>query len=194
MEIAVRHAVPEDRPAVHEIFQQAHVLAGTQRLPYAAPAVIQARLAPKPGLIQLVAEVPVEAAGRVVGFAELITYPDHPRHHHVAELNMIAVHEDWQGQGIGRRLMTAITDLADNWLQLRRVQLIAWTNNEHALRLFADFGFELEGIMPEFTFYKGRYIDGQMMSRLKCRLAGCGSRSAIEAEARAKGSAAAIGL
>lgn len=171
MEIVIRHAVPDDWPGVHDIFQQDHVLAGTQRLPYAAPASLQARLAPKPGVIQLVAELPVDGGLKVVGFAELITYPDHPRHHHVAELNIIAVHEDWQGKGIGRRLMAAVTDLADNWLQIRRVQLIAWTGNGQALRLYEGFGFEREGVMPEFTFYKGRYIDAQMMSRLKSRLA-----------------------
>jgi len=174
MEITIRHAVPDDWPGVHEIFQQDHVLAGTQRLPYAAPAVMQARLAPKPGLIQLAAEVSVDGAPKVVGFAELVTYPDHPRHHHVAELNMIAVHEDWQGKGVGRSLMAAVTDLADNWLQIRRLQLIAWTSNDHALRLYQGFGFELEGVMPEFAFYKGRYIDGQMMSRLKRRVVSAG--------------------
>ncbi len=163
MEITIRHAVQDDWPAVHEIFQQDHVLAGTQRLPYAAPHVMRERMAPRSGVTQLVAEV----EGNVVGFAELMTYPDHPRHHHVAELNMIAVHEDWQGKGVGRGLMAAVTDLADNWLQIRRLQLVAWTHNQHALRLYEGFGFVLQGVMPEFAFYKGRYIDGQMMGRLR---------------------------
>ncbi len=63
----------------------------------------------------------------------------------------------------------AVTELADDWLQL-----IAWTTNGHTLRLYEGFGFELEGVMPDFAFYKGRYIDGQMMSRLKRRLANHG--------------------
>ena len=170
MEITIRHAVQEDWPAVHEIFQQDHVLAGTQRLPYAAPQEMRDRMAPKPGLIQLVAEVVADGASRVVGLAELVTYPDHPRHHHVAELNMITVHRDYEGKGVGRGLMAAVVDLADNWLQIRRLQLIAWTHNQHALRLYEGFGFRAEGVMPEYAFYKGRYIDGQMMSRLKSRL------------------------
>ena len=45
MEIAVRHAVAEDAAAVHEIFLQDHVLAGTQRLPWAAPDYVQKRIA-----------------------------------------------------------------------------------------------------------------------------------------------------
>jgi len=169
MEITIRHAVQDDWPAVHEIFQQDHVLAGTQRLPYSSPHYMRERMAPKPGTIQLLAEAPVDGAPKVVGFAELITYPDNPRHNHVAELNMITVHEDWEGQGVGRRLMAAVTDLADNWLQIRRLQLVGWTHNTHALRLYEGFGFHREGVMPEFAYYKGRYIDGQMMSRLKHR-------------------------
>ena len=114
MEITIRHAVQDDWPAVHEIFQQDHVLAGTQRLPYAAPHVMRERMAPKLGHIQLLAEVDVEGKAKVAGFAELITFPDHPRHHHVADLNMIAVHQDFEGKGVGRSLMAAVVDLADN--------------------------------------------------------------------------------
>lgn len=167
VEISIRHAVQDDWPAVHEIFLQDHVLAGTQRLPYSSPHAMRERMAAKPGLIQLLAEVDVDGKPKVAGFAELVTYPDHPRHHHVAELNMIAVHRDCEGKGVGRRLMAAVTDLADNWLQIRRLQLVAWTHNQHALRLYEGFGFVLEGVMPEFAFYKGRYIDGQMMGRLR---------------------------
>ena len=167
MEITIRHAVPEDAAGVHEIFLQDHVLAGTQRLPYASPQYMRDRLTAKPGTIQLIAETRIDNVARVVGFAELITYPDNPRHNHVGELNMITVHQDWQGKGVGRRLMAAVTDLADNWLQLRRLQLVGWTHNEHALRLYEGYGFVREGVMPEYAFFKGGYVDGQMMGRLR---------------------------
>ena len=47
MEINIRHAVQDDWPAVHEIFQQDHVLAGTQRLPYSSPHVMRERMTPR---------------------------------------------------------------------------------------------------------------------------------------------------
>jgi len=168
MEIAVRHVVAEDAAAVHRIFLQDHVLAGTQRLPFAAPDYVQKRIAAEPGVIKLVAEV----AGEVVGFAELITFPDNPRHRHAGEVNMIVTHADWQGKGIGRRLMEVMVDLADNWLQLTRLSLLVWTHNEHAIRLYEGYGFEREGVMPEYAFFKGGYVDGQLMGRLKGRVAG----------------------
>jgi putative acetyltransferase len=167
MEIAVRHAVAEDAAAVHRIFLQDHVLAGTQRLPFAAPDYMQKRIAAEPGVIKLVAEI----EGEVVGFAELITFPDNPRHRHAGEVNMIVTHADWQGKGIGRRLMEVMVDLADNWLQLTRLGLLVWTHNEHAIRLYEGYGFEREGVMPEYAFFKGGYVDGQLMGRLKGRVA-----------------------
>ena len=167
MEITVRHAVAEDAAAVHDIFQQDHVLAGTQRLPYAAPDYARQRIVAQPGVIKLVAEIEDE----VVGFAELITFPDNPRHRHAGEVNMIVTHADWQGQGVGRRLMEAMMDLADNWLQLTRLGLLVWTHNAHAIRLYEGYGFQREGVQPEYAFYKGAYVDGQLMGRLKGRIA-----------------------
>lgn len=163
MEIAVRHAVAEDAAAVHQIFLQNHVLAGTQRLPFAAPGYMQKRIAAQPGVIKLVAE----AEGKVVGFAELLTFPDNPRHRHAGEVNMIVTHANWQGKGIGRRLMDAMIDLADNWLQITRLGLLVWTHNTHAIRLYEGYGFQREGVMPEYAFFKGGYVDGMIMGRLR---------------------------
>lgn len=49
MEFTVRHAVAEDAAAVHEIFLQDQVLAGTRRLPFAAPDYMRQRIAAQPG-------------------------------------------------------------------------------------------------------------------------------------------------
>lgn len=169
MQIAVRHVVAGDAAAVHEIFLQDHVLAGTQRLPFAAPDDMQRRIAAEPGVIKLVAEVADGNGMKVVGFAELITFLDNPRHRHAGEVNMVVTHADWQGQGIGRRLMDAMIDLADNWLQITRLGLLVWTHNDHAIRLYEGYGFQREGVMPEYGFFKGGYVDGMMMGRLKKR-------------------------
>src|SRR5215216_6062734 len=41
----------------------------------------------------------------------------------------MAVHDDWQGKGIGTALMEAALDLADNWLNLTRIELRVYTDN-----------------------------------------------------------------
>jgi Acetyltransferases, including N-acetylases of ribosomal proteins len=163
MNITVRHARPEDSTAVHHIFMSDHVLRGTMRVPYQPVETTQKRLAPSDDIIKLVACVEDE----VVGYAELITYPDAPRHRHAGEINMIAVHADWQGKGVGRTLMEAILDLADNWLQLRRLSLTVWKTNETAMQLYRKCGFALEGTLEQFVFSEGEYIDAYLMARIK---------------------------
>ncbi len=55
---------------------------------------------------------------------------DHPRprRRHVGEIGM-AVRDDLQGRGVGTALMRAALDLADNWLDLARVELTVYTDN-----------------------------------------------------------------
>lgn len=79
---------------------------------------------------------------------------------------MIAVQEKWHGEGVGAALMGAMVDLADNWLQLRRLSLTVWTSNSSAIALYEKFGFNIEGTMPEFAFGEGKYVDAHLMGRL----------------------------
>ena len=41
----------------------------------------------------------------------------------------MAVHDDWQGRGVGTALMGRALDPADNWLNLSRVELTVYTDN-----------------------------------------------------------------
>jgi putative acetyltransferase len=116
-------------------------------------------LAPSDCVIKLVALVDEE----IVGFAELITYPHVPRHRHAGDINMICVHDKMQGKGIGRALMEAMVDLADQWLQLTKLNLIVWADNESAIYLYRQFGFVIEGTMTDYVFREGDYINAHVM-------------------------------
>ncbi len=63
--------------------------------------------------------------------------------------------------------MEAVVDLADKWLNLVRLELDVYTDNEPALRLYKKFGFVIEGTLAHFAFRDGRYVDGYMMARLR---------------------------
>jgi L-phenylalanine/L-methionine N-acetyltransferase len=108
-----------------------------------------------------------EAEERVVGLGELITYPDEPRHRHAGEINMVATHADWIQRGVGRALLDAIVDLADNWLNLTRLALFVFTDNTQAIRLYERVGFVIEGTMPRMGFGAGVWMDAHMMGRLR---------------------------
>jgi putative acetyltransferase len=79
----------------------------------------------------------------------------------------MAVRDDWQGQGVGMALMRAAVDLADKWLNLTRLELDVYVDNEPAIRLYEKFGFSIEGTMVNFAFRDGQYVDTYLMARLR---------------------------
>jgi putative acetyltransferase len=80
----------------------------------------------------------------VVGNLDLSTAPSTPRRRHAGHIAM-AVHDDWQGKGIGSALMEAALDLADNWLNPIRVELTLYADNAAGIAPYEKFGFEIEG-------------------------------------------------
>jgi putative acetyltransferase len=106
------------------------------------------------------------ANGEVIGQIGLHTFPNRPRRRHVGQLGMM-VRDDWQGKGVGAALMRAALDLADRWLNLSRLELEVYTDNEPAVRLYKKFGFTIEGTAVQHAFRDGQYIDSYLMARLR---------------------------
>ena len=79
---------------------------------------------------------------------------------------MICVHDKMQGKGIGRALMEAMVDLADQWLQLTKLNLIVCPDNQAAIYLYRQFDFVIEGTMTDYVFREGEYINAHMMGRI----------------------------
>ena len=73
----------------------------------------------------------------------------------------------WQGKGVGSRLLGELLDIADNWMNLRRVELTVYTDNAPALALYRKFGFETEGEMRDYAVRDGRFVDVYSMARLR---------------------------
>jgi len=89
-----------------------------------------------------------------------------PRMRHTGRIGM-AVRDDWQGKGIGTALMEAALYLADNWLNLTRIELHVYVDNAAGIALYEKFGFEVEGTHRRFAFRDGEYVDAYSMARLK---------------------------
>jgi L-phenylalanine/L-methionine N-acetyltransferase len=77
------------------------------------------------------------------------------------------VRDDWQGKGVGKALMQAVIDLADKWLNLTRIELTVFTDNESAIALYRKFGFETEGALRKYAFRDGEFVDAYAMARVK---------------------------
>ena len=161
--VIVRALTDQDDQAIHEILTSEAVVEGTMRVPHAPLAQTVDRLVPRVGTYHLVADLD----GRAVGLLELVTTPTEPRHRHVGEVNLVAVHPNWSGRGIGRALMEEALDLADNWLDLRRLSLTVFVDNPVAVELYRRLGFVVEGTLSSYGFKRGHYIDAHVMARLR---------------------------
>jgi putative acetyltransferase len=160
--IDIRHVRITDADAVQQILEAPHVVHGTMRLPFHAEELIRERIRHVDGTTKLVA---IREAS-VAGYAELVTHPGLARHRHAGEINMIATHPSHRGHAVGEALMSTMIDMADRWLQLSRLSLIVWSNNERAISLYERFGFSIEGTMPRYVFLDGAYGDAHLMGRL----------------------------
>jgi len=102
--------------------------------------------------------------GHIVGSAGIQRYKG--RRRHAGEVGM-SVHDDFQRRGIGSALTAALVDVTDNWLDLKRLELTVYVDNEPAIRLYKKFGFEVEGTCRGYAFRDGQYVDSFSMARLR---------------------------
>ncbi|PMV25331.1 MULTISPECIES: GNAT family N-acetyltransferase [unclassified Pseudomonas] len=103
--------------------------------------------------------------GEVVGQLGLEQYL-RVRQAHVGSFGM-GVATAWQGKGVGSRLLTAALDVADNWMNLHRVELTVYADNEAAQRLYRKFGFAVEGVLRDYALRDGQFVDTVSMARLR---------------------------
>ena len=163
MEIEIRHAEPDDYRGIHRVHAQPKAVWGTLQLPYPSAELWKRRLAEKPdGLYALVACV----EGEIVGSLGLQAHTRSPRRRHVGDIGM-AVHDDWQGLGVGSALLAAAIELAERWLNLTRLELTVFTDNEPAIKLYQKFGFQIEGTMRSYAYREGAYVDALLLARVK---------------------------
>ena len=161
--ITVRRAEARDAEALCATFSWPKAMAGTLQLPYPSVDVWRKRLADFPAEdYMFVAEID----GQVVGNCGLHLTSKSPRRRHAGSLGM-SVRDDWHGKGVGSALLAAAIDVADNWLDYRRLELTVYTDNEAALALYRKFGFEVEGTLREYAYRDGHYVDAYTMARLR---------------------------
>jgi putative acetyltransferase len=164
MTITIRHAEPGDYIALHQIFSGPKAFEGTLQMPFQSTEAMRKRYAETPtGYYPLVAC----DGSEIVGTATLIVVAT-ARRRHVGEIGM-AVRDDWQGRGVGSALMQAMLDIADNWLNLRRIELQVYADNAAGIALYTKFGFITEGTLRQYAFRNGHYVDALFMARLHIR-------------------------
>ncbi|HEX6719654.1 MAG TPA: GNAT family N-acetyltransferase [Pyrinomonadaceae bacterium] len=161
--LKLRRAEPDDASGIYEMFASPKVYPGTLQIPYPSKENWRKRLSENAENIHTLVAI---IDDRIVGMVSVATFPHKPRRRHAGEI-AICIHEEWQGKGMGKILMRAIIDLADNWLNLTRLELEVYADNKPAIHLYERFGFEVEGTMRQHAFRDGQYVDSKVMGRLR---------------------------
>ena len=160
-DILIRGYENADWEAAAELFLQPRCIWGTLRIPYESRDAIKARL---DAIHQKRRQLVAVADGRITGMLGL--QQGDGRRAHSSEIGLF-VHDDFAGRGIGRRLLDACIDLAENWLGLTRIELSVFIDNAPAITLYESCGFEREGIARNFGLRDGKLVDAVYMARLK---------------------------
>lgn len=146
------------------LYSEPSVAAQTLLLPYQSRELWRKRVGlgqENEGLVALVAL----HQGSVIGSCSL-SQVARVRRAHCADVAM-GVSPAWQRQGVGSRLLAAVLEVADNWMNLRRVELTVYADNQAAIALYQKFGFETEGQLRDYAVRGGQFVDVLSMARLR---------------------------
>lgn len=158
----IRAVEPEDFIAVKRIYEQPGAYYGTLQMPFPSAELWKKRLENPANdsyvLVACVDEQPVGSIGLMLN--------TNPRRRHTGHLGM-GVHDDYVGRGVGQLMMDSVLDIADNWLNISRIELTVYADNERAINLYQRSGFESEGTLRHYAFRQGQYVDALTMARFK---------------------------
>lgn len=165
MTVTIRRATPNDAAAFARIMSDPAVYPGLMQVPFGDEHLWRARLekrcAPDGEGLLLAAELD----GTVVGNAGLDSVGTALRRRHVMAIGM-AVASGAQRRGVGRALLAALCDYADNWAGVLRLELTVYADNAPAIALYRGLGFVHEGTHRAYALRDGVYVDAHAMARL----------------------------
>ena len=168
--LTIRRATEHDAAGLMRVLGHPAVQPNLLQLPYASEARWRAMLADneQPGrtdLVLVAERLDAEGLPQVVGNAGLHPVGTALRRRHAMNLG-IALLPEAQGQGIGRALMQALLDYADQWGQVLRIELTVFIDNARAIALYESLGFRREGRLVGYALRGGQYADVFTMARM----------------------------
>jgi len=160
--VSVRVAAIGDAEAICRIYNQGiedrlATLETEVRTPAEREAWLRARGPRHPVLV-------AEAGGRLVAWGSLNSFNPRPAYEHVADFS-VYVERQWRGQGVGRRLLGRLVEVARE-LGYHKMVLAAFPFNAPGVALYRRLGFREVGIYREQGLLDGKWVDVIVMERL----------------------------
>jgi len=72
---------------------------------------------------------------------------------------------EYQGRGLGRRIMQYVEGYGFRELRLNKIALSVLADNERARQLYDALGFEVEGVLRDEQFRNGEFLDVILMAK-----------------------------
>lgn len=106
-----------------------------------------------------------EQNGLPVGMFKL--QPMRYRNSHIIYLGGVAIDPLYKGKGHGNKIISESVSIA-RALGYTRIELTVATENEKAVRLYEQHGFQKEGVLKNYSYLKneGVYLDEWVMGRI----------------------------
>lgn len=99
---------------------------------------------------------------RVIATSDFVGYKDSKRGHRGAF--GISVHQDYRGEGIGKRMMEIIIHEASKFPELKFIELDVMEPNLPAFEMYKKFGFEVVHTTPRaYQLSEGNFVSNVMM-------------------------------
>jgi putative acetyltransferase len=160
--IAVRPLHPGDIPAIYDLLAHSFMIGNVPYDPGIELSFISEWLAKRdPGVHRYVAMADGEISGLLI-----LTHKMRPRLNHSGTISMVA-HSTNRYEETRQALLAAALDLADNWLNLYRVDLELSTEAKTVIDYFQSIGFESKGTRVIAVYRDGRWLNQLFMARLR---------------------------
>lgn len=163
--LTIRAQRTDDQDELFLLLTNEAALLDSVEIPYMTEEAFRDRFSnPPAGTHVLIAEsVLPSARRRIVGAAWL--HVRRYRTRHVARLTRLCLPQVRRGDGEARLIEAALA-LADDWLGLRRVELVVFADDPDAETFYGRFGFEREALMRHYAVRRGIYADAWLLTRL----------------------------
>lgn len=96
-----------------------------------------------------------DLSGTVVGFIDYYVLPSIWEKWNEATINFLFVHKDYQGKGIGSRLLKEVTNRIDD-MGIVELHVGTEMNNKRAIQLYKKHGFTKEYLLLERVKEQGK--------------------------------------